>query len=133
MNVCQGGYRPYLIKLFIFAIIRQMILELGREIKIVLDRSLAPPGDNNESSIPEETASSTTNCMTGLSTIGSISFGCTFVAGRNRVPNPAAGITAFLIMLLFFFGGGRYNSDRLRAEHLARRVNVARYDLIFPL
>ena len=32
--------------------------------------------------------------MIGLSTIGSISLGCAFVAGRNRVPNPAAGNTA---------------------------------------
>src|SRR5262252_9272258 len=32
--------------------------------------------------------------MIGLSTSGSISFGCAFVAGRNRVPRPAAGKTA---------------------------------------
>src|SRR5215470_16398221 len=32
--------------------------------------------------------------MIGLSTSGSISFGCALVAGRNRVPNPAAGKTA---------------------------------------
>src|SRR6476620_839637 len=32
--------------------------------------------------------------MMGLSTSGSISFGCAFVAGRNRVPKPAAGKTA---------------------------------------
>jgi len=29
-----------------------------------------------------------------LSTNGSISLGCAFVAGRNRVPSPAAGKTA---------------------------------------
>src|SRR2546425_3685159 len=45
---------------------------------------------------PALTACSTTNWMAGLSTMGSISFGCDFVAGRNRVPSPAAGITAFL-------------------------------------
>src|SRR5947199_3823448 len=33
--------------------------------------------------------------MIGLSTSGSISFGWAFVAGRNRVPRPAAGKTAF--------------------------------------
>src|SRR5512138_363993 len=33
--------------------------------------------------------------MIGLSTSGSISLGCAFVAGRNRVPRPAAGKTAF--------------------------------------
>src|SRR6266404_1140373 len=32
--------------------------------------------------------------MRGLSTSGSISFGWAFVAGRKRVPNPAAGKTA---------------------------------------
>ena len=31
--------------------------------------------------------------MVGLSTIGNISFGCDFVAGKKRVPNPAAGIS----------------------------------------
>jgi hypothetical protein len=34
----------------------------------------------------------------GLSTIGNISFGIAFVWGKNRVPKPAAGITAFLIL-----------------------------------
>src|ERR1051326_8013767 len=33
--------------------------------------------------------------MIGLSTSGSISFGCALVAGRNLVPRPAAGKTAF--------------------------------------
>src|SRR3954465_13750074 len=46
-------------------------------------------------SIPEATASSTAYWITGLSTRGSISFGCALVAGRNRVPHPAAGNTAF--------------------------------------
>src|SRR5438270_13809586 len=32
--------------------------------------------------------------MMGLSTRGSISLGCALVAGRNRVPSPAAEITA---------------------------------------
>jgi hypothetical protein len=35
--------------------------------------------------------------------IGSISLGWDLVAGRKRVPNPAAGITAFLIMLKLTF------------------------------
>src|SRR3990167_2811373 len=61
------------------------------------------------SSIPEATASSTTYWMTGLSTTGSISLGIALVWGRNRVPKPAAGITAFLtfgklfLILLFNF------------------------------
>ena len=44
--------------------------------------------------MPARTASSTTYWIAGLSTTGSISFGCAFVAGRKRVPKPAAGITA---------------------------------------
>src|SRR5204863_1204437 len=46
-------------------------------------------------SIPAATASSTAYWMTGLSTSGSISLGCALVAGRKRVPQPAAGKTAF--------------------------------------
>jgi hypothetical protein len=49
-------------------------------------------------SIPLATASSTEYWMRGLSTSGSISFGEAFVAGRNRVPNPAAGKTALRIL-----------------------------------
>src|SRR5438874_7837050 len=44
--------------------------------------------------IPAPTASSTTYWMVGLSMTGTISFGWLFVAGRNRVPSPAAGMTA---------------------------------------
>src|SRR5712691_9928770 len=46
------------------------------------------------SSRPEATASSTTYWMMGLSTSGSISLGWALVAGRKRVPSPAAGKTA---------------------------------------
>src|SRR3954454_3961532 len=46
-------------------------------------------------SIPAATASSTAYWMIGLSTSGSISFGWALVAGRKRVPHPAAGKTAF--------------------------------------
>jgi predicted nucleic acid-binding Zn ribbon protein len=45
-------------------------------------------------SMPASTASSITTCKPGTSPIGSNSFGITFVSGRNRVPRPAAGITA---------------------------------------
>jgi hypothetical protein len=41
-------------------------------------------------------ASSTTYWIAGLSTTGSISFGVALVAGRKRVPSPAAGITALV-------------------------------------
>ncbi len=46
------------------------------------------------SSSPAAAASSTTYWMAGLSTTGSISLGVAFVAGRKRVPRPAAGTTA---------------------------------------
>src|SRR6185295_10012562 len=45
-------------------------------------------------STPDATASSTPYWMIGLSTSGSISLGCALVAGRKRVPQPAAGKTA---------------------------------------
>src|SRR6478735_7681571 len=48
------------------------------------------------SSIPAATASSTTYWMAGLSTTGSISLGWALVAGRKRVPSPAAGMTALV-------------------------------------
>src|SRR6266536_5111865 len=51
-------------------------------------------------STPAATASSTPYWMVGLSTSGSISFGCAFVAGRNRVPRPAAGNTAFRTVMV---------------------------------
>src|SRR2546428_11457564 len=43
--------------------------------------------------MPDATASSTPYWMIGLSTSGSISFGWALVAGRKRVPRPAAGKT----------------------------------------
>src|SRR5437660_864205 len=46
------------------------------------------------SSMPARAASSTTSWIAGTSITGSMTFGCAFVAGRNRVPSPAAGITA---------------------------------------
>ena len=49
-------------------------------------------------SMPAATASSTAYWMIGLSTSGSISFGIVLVAGRNRVPSPAAGNTAVLTL-----------------------------------
>src|SRR3954451_6198173 len=37
--------------------------------------------------------------MIGLSTMGSISLGCALVAGKNRVPRPAAGNTALRTLI----------------------------------
>ena len=48
---------------------------------------------------PARTASSTTSWIEGVSISGSISLGCALVAGRNRVPRPAAGMTAFLTFM----------------------------------
>src|SRR5262245_60397988 len=68
-------------------------------------------------SMPAATASSTAYWMTGLSTSGSISLGCAFVAGRKRVPQPAAGKTAF----------------RTRKTDLVERVNRSVEDSIAPI
>src|SRR6266702_2754771 len=46
--------------------------------------------------MPAAIASSTAYWISGLSTIGSISFGLALVAGRKRVPRPATGKTAFV-------------------------------------
>src|ERR1043165_1913449 len=51
------------------------------------------------SSRPADAASSTTYWIAGLSTTGSISLGVAFVAGRNLVPRPAAGMTALVILV----------------------------------
>src|SRR5688572_7739399 len=52
---------------------------------------------------PAATASSTTYWMMGLSTRGSISLGCALVAGRKRVPSPAAGKTALRMRVVISF------------------------------
>src|SRR5262245_26581004 len=52
--------------------------------------------------MPAKTASSMTYWMSGLSTNGSISLGCAFVAGKKRVPRPAAGNTAFEMRIALF-------------------------------
>jgi hypothetical protein len=54
------------------------------------------------SSHPAEIASSTRYCITGLSIIGNISFGRALLAGRNLVPNQAAGMTHFFIFCILY-------------------------------
>ncbi len=49
---------------------------------------------------PARTASSTTYWIDGMSTTGSISLGWLLVTGRNRVPSPAAGMTALRTVLV---------------------------------
>src|SRR6185369_2771175 len=60
--------------------------------------SLPRPVTRITCSTPDAIASSTTYWIVGMSTMGSISFGIAFVAGRNRVPSPAAGMTAFRML-----------------------------------
>src|SRR5712692_1666714 len=56
---------------------------------------LLRPVTKMKCSIPAALASSTTCWISGRSTTGSISFGMALVAGRNLVPRPATGKTAF--------------------------------------
>ncbi len=62
---------------------------------------MAFPVTTKISSIPEAIASSTINWIVGLSTIGNISLAIAFVAGKNLVPKPAAGMTALRTFLIF--------------------------------
>ena len=71
-------------------------LQLVVAVEVVLEARLLRPVIMSTSSRPAATASSTTYWMAGLSTTGSISLGVALVAGRNRVPRPAAGMTALV-------------------------------------
>src|SRR5437867_7531136 len=77
---------------------------------------------------PEATASSTTYWIIGLSTRGSISFGCAFVAGRNRVPRPAAGKTALRTFMVASYAWhvGAAEDERRRSRRRSRRCSRAR-------
>lgn len=70
-------------------------------VEVILQARLLRPVIMRTSCKPTLTASSTTYWMAGLSTTGSISFGIAFVAGRNLVPRPAAGMTALRTALLW--------------------------------
>src|SRR5258708_25243496 len=61
---------------------------------------LPPPVTMITCSIPLAIASSTRYWIVGLSTRGSISFGCALVTGRNRVPRPAAGKIALRTVMV---------------------------------
>jgi hypothetical protein len=50
--------------------------------------------------MPAAIASSAAYYIRGLSTIGKSSLGIALVAGKNRVPNPATGKTAFRINVI---------------------------------
>src|SRR3989338_10571264 len=84
--------------------------------------------------IPAATISLTIYCMIGLSTIGSISFGCALVAGRNRVPLPATAMIALLILPAFVFLSmvlGRFfrACDKVSFDVGARRFDEALFDI----
>ena len=55
---------------------------------------------NTSLSAPAIRASSAAYWISGLSTIGNISFGLALVAGKKRVPRPATGNTAVLILVM---------------------------------
>src|SRR6202021_4320049 len=73
---------------------------------------------------PAATASSTPYWMRGLSTRQSISFGMALVAGRKRVPRPAAGKTALRI---FWVGMGWYGSRfQSSLKHRSKELDTAK-------
>ena len=67
--------------------------ELDGDVEMILDCVLSAACDDDDVLDAGRTASSMPYWIIGLSTSGSISFGCALVAGRNRVPRPAAGNT----------------------------------------
>ena len=82
-----------LLEQFELAALLEEAFELDVDVEMILDRVLAAAGDDDDVLDAGRDASSTPYWMIGLSTSGSISFGCALVAGRNRVPRPAAGKT----------------------------------------
>ena len=81
-----------------FAFFLQLFLQLKVAVEVLLDGAFALPMTIRMSWMPAATASSTTYWMVGVSTMGNISLGCDFAAGRKRVPKPAAGMMALRIV-----------------------------------
>ena len=71
---------------------------------------------NTSFSAPAASASSAAYWISGLSTTGSISFGLALVAGRKRVPRPATGNTAVLILAIREPGTTREWEARIIAD-----------------
>src|SRR5580698_4143360 len=67
--------------------------------------------------MPAAMASSTAYWISGLSTMGSISFGLALVAGRKRVPRPATGNTA-----LVTFSISQYLAKKIEIRNLCRQT-----------
>ena len=90
------------------------------------------PVTTRMSSIPDLRASSTINWMVGLSTIGNISLAKALVAGRKRVPSPAAGITAFLTFcFMSFLSNGDYDHSFSALNSLLMSSETASLILTF--
>src|ERR1700694_2957221 len=93
---------------------------------------LPPPVTKMTCSIPVAIASSTLYWIVGLSTSGSISLGWALVIGKNRVPSPAAVITALRTGGMVTTGGlgerfGGSAAQMLGAdEHVRERIRHAR-------
>ena len=83
------------IRLLMLALGAKGCLQLKIGVKVILNGALVAPVTKISVSIPARIASSTAYWIRGLSTMGSNSFGMAFVAGKNLVPNPATGNTAF--------------------------------------
>src|SRR5437868_5443853 len=89
---------------------------------------LEAPVMNTRRCAPAAIASSTAYWISGLSTTGNISFGLALVAGRNRVPRPATGNTAFLILSMKLPpSSGLKGLESCRSVALARAAPAARH------
>src|SRR5882672_10541115 len=87
---------------------------------------LLRPVINTMSLIPAAAASSTAYWISGLSTTGSISFGLALVAGRKRLPMPATGKTALVILFCIRLS----LAQQLRQPALVQYRNAERAGLL---
>src|SRR5512134_2943706 len=76
---------------------------------------------------PAATASSTAYWMSGLSTIGIISFGLALVAGRKRLPKPATGNTAFVIVRIAISSLQQLPQTRFVEHRDAERLGLRQF------
>src|ERR1700741_363831 len=79
---------------------------------------------------PAATASSTAYWISGLSTMGSISFGCALVAGRKRLPKPATGNTALVIFVIFLLLMLLLLCDRIEQRLQARFIQYGHFQFL---
>ena len=81
------------------------------------------------SSAPEARPSSTTYWMAGRSTTSSISLGWALVAGRKRVPSPAAGMSAFIERLSLRCSRAAHDTTDARWRTLRRLAALQSYSI----